>query len=212
MATLRNYLRRYTDLPSLLHLLRTQQITLLDPQNWDDKNDSYFLKLYKEKFGLRSVLVLCFTRTSEKYHHWRVFANGASGICISFRRESLLRAVRKIGKIRTGEVRYLKLDEIEKMKLKARDLPFLKRYPFEHEEEFRIVFESSRRLASLDIPVPLSCIDRITLSPWLHLALAAEVKKVIWGIEGCEDLRVHRSTLISNAEWQSFGESATHRN
>src|SRR5438046_430793 len=40
---LRSYLRRYTDLPALLHILRKQQITLLDPQNWDDTNDSYFL-------------------------------------------------------------------------------------------------------------------------------------------------------------------------
>ena len=45
------FLRRYTTLPSLLYTL-----TLLDPQSWDDKNDSYYRQLYKEKKRLKSVL------------------------------------------------------------------------------------------------------------------------------------------------------------
>ena len=190
-------------------MLRNQRITLLDPQSWDDTNDSFFLQLYKEKYGLRSVLALCFTQTSESYHHWRVFSNGSSGICITFHRKELLAAARKLSHIRMGEVKYLKLSEIGKMKLDARQLPFLKRYPFGHEDEFRIVFQSRKKLKSVDIAIPLRCIDRITLSPWLNVALSNDVKKVIWSIPGCDELSIARSTLISNDDWKSFGESAT---
>ena len=211
MATLEKYLRRYTDIPALVYMLTEKRITLLDPETWDDKNDSHFLNLYRETHRLESVLALCFTQNSETYHHWRVFANGASGVCITFMRKQLLRAVRKQAGVRTGRVKYLKLPEIRRMKLAARNLPFLKRYPFEQENEFRVIFQSRERLTSLDVSIPLSCIDRITLSPWLHPALSGHVKKTLWRIEGCKQLDIVRSTLISNEEWKTFGDSAVNR-
>src|ERR1022692_714934 len=128
---LNKFLRRYTDLPSLIYLLNGRCITLLDPQSWDDQNDSYFLRLYKEQRKLASVLALCFTRSTETYHHWRVFAGGSSGVCISFHRGELLTAVKKQSGVRARPVRYLKLNEIRDDPPAVRDLPFLKRYPFE---------------------------------------------------------------------------------
>jgi hypothetical protein len=211
LTALKKYLRRYTDLPALVYLLSKQRVTLLDPETWDDKNDSYFLKLYREKNKLQSLLALCFTRTSETYHHWRVFANGLSGVCISFRRKQLLDAVNKTSGVRCEPVTYLKLDEMRRMHLATRDLPFLKRYPFEHESEFRIVFESREKVKSIDIPIPLSCIDRITLSPWLNQALCEHVKEILWRIKGCHELQIVRSTLISNDDWKGFGESGANQ-
>jgi hypothetical protein len=211
LTTLRKYLRRYMDLPALVHLLSERCITLLDPETWDDKNDSHFLKVYREKNRLKSVLALCFTRTTETYHHWRVFANGPSGVCISFRRAQLLDAVGKHGGMRCGPVKYLKLSEMGLMKPAIQKLPFLKRYPFGHESEFRIVYESRKQVTSIDIPIPLSCIDRITLSPWLNRRLSKHVKRILWSISGCKDLEIVRSTLVSNEDWQKFGESASNR-
>lgn len=209
MTTSKNCLRRYTNIPALICLLSEQRITLLDPETWDDKNDSHFLKLYQEKNGFQSVLALCFTRTSETYHHWRVFANGSSGVCITFKRDQLLDAVAKQTGIRSGVVKYLTLTAMRRTRLTIRDLPFWKRYPFEHEKEFRIIYESREKVKSIDIPIPLSCIDRITLSPWLNHRLSKHVKRNLWSIEGCRNLEIVRSTLISNEEWKKFGESAT---
>lgn len=86
-----SYLRRYTDIPALVYLLTERKITLVDPQSWDDANDSYYLSLYREKKKLGSVLALCFTQTSERYHHWRVFAHGSGGVCVSFKRSELVK-------------------------------------------------------------------------------------------------------------------------
>lgn len=77
-------MRRYTELPSLIYMLAYRKITLLDPSSWDDKNDSYFFSLYRDKVKLKSVLALCFTQARDTYHHWRVFAPGSAdvpGIC-----------------------------------------------------------------------------------------------------------------------------------
>src|SRR5260370_33567278 len=204
------HLRRYTDIPALVYLLREQKISLLDPQSWDDSNDSHYLALYREKKKLKSVLALCFTQADETYHHWRVFAGGSSGVCIRFKRLVLLKAVKRKTGIRARAVTYLTLAKIRNKRLAIQDLPFLKRYAFEHENEFRVIYDSkTATISKLDIPIPLSCIDRITLSPWIHPALSPGLKEMLWSIEGCKNLDIVRSTLISNEEWKNLGQAAT---
>lgn len=204
-----DYLRRYTDLTALMYLLHKRKITLLDPASWDDKNDSYYLTQYKEKRRLKSVLALCLMQSDERYHHWSVFAPGPGGVCVKLKREELLATVRMHSHIHMRPVTYMTLSEIRRAKLKVADLPFLKRQAFEHEDEFRIIYTSkTQRLSTLDISIPLSCIEKITLSPWLHSGLSHYVKQTLRAIKGCENLEIVRSTLISNEEWKKLGEDA----
>ena len=203
------YLRRYTDVAALLYLLKEKRITLLDPQSWDDRNDSYYLDLYKKKKRLKSILALCFTMASERYHFWRVFGSGSSGVRIRFRREELLRAVVRPPDLWGKEVDYLQLDKIETTELRLSEFPFVKRHAFKDEKEFRLIYESrSRQVPKLDVPIPLSCIDHIVLSPWLHPDLSSRVKGVLLSIEGCNSLKISQSKLIDNRRWKSAGEKA----
>ena len=202
-------LRRYTNIPALIYMLSQRRITLLDPRSWDDKNDSRYLALYRKKKGLGSVLALCFSQSAETYHHWRVFANGPAGVCVRFRRVELLEAVRREVPVRCRSVTYLALADIRREAPRVRDLPFLKRVAFEDEDEFRIIYESGqRKLSKLDVAIPLSSVEKVTLSPWVHDDLWPDIKRVLNSIKGCRSLRVVRSTLISNEEWQRHGESA----
>jgi hypothetical protein len=205
-----NYLRRYTDIPALISVLSDRKISLLDPASWDDKNDSRFLALYKDKEKLQSVLALCFTQSDEMYHHWRVFANGSAGVCIRFDRSQLLKAVKKQDGVQTGTVKYLRMAEMGHKNHETRELPFLKRYAYQDEHEFRMLYETSAdELEHLDIAIPLSCITRITLSPWLPRDLSHNLKQVLRDIEGCSKLSIKRSTLIKSEEWHNYGKSAT---
>ena len=202
-------LRRYTDIPALIYLLSERKITLLDPRSWDDKNDSRYLALYREKKKVSSVLALCFSQAGETYHHWRVFADGPAGVCVRFKRIELLTAVKRQAFVRSRTVRYLAMSDIRASVPKVQDLPFLKRLAFEHENEFRMIYESeTETLTKLDIEIPLSSIERITLSPWVHDDLSPDIKRVLKSIKGCSGLEIVRSTLISNDEWQRHGESA----
>jgi hypothetical protein len=197
-------LRRYTALPQLFHMLATRTITLLSPESWDDRNDASFLESYKERKQLKSVLALCFTAAPEQYHHWKVFAAGSSGVRIEFDGTRLLEQVRRTEPaVRAGPVIYKKIDEIRADRPTRDELPFIKRYPFRDEMEFRIVYEDSDAVLEVkDIPFELSAIRRIVLSPWLPAALVPTVKSIVRGVDGCAALTVTRTTLVRNEEWQ----------
>jgi hypothetical protein len=203
------YLRRYTDLAALFYLLNKQSITLLDPQTWDDRNDSYYLRLYKKKRKLKSVLALCFTEHSERYHFWRVFGAGSSGVRIRFRRADLLEAVEEQSGLRYQTVEYVKLSRIGEVSVPVSEFPFVKRYGFQDEKEFRMIYESeSEELSKLDVRIPLKCIDKIVLSPWLHPDLFSHVEEAIQSIKGCDSVRIVHSSLIDNEKWKSAGRRA----
>jgi len=205
----KGYLRRYCDLTAVVYLLSERKITLLNPASWPDRNDSYYLALYKKRQKLTSVLALCFTEVDERYHYWQVFARGASGLHVRYRRAELLHALRRHPGLRMGKVEYIKLADLRKRPLNIQDLPFVKRHAFGDECEFRIIYESREQsLPKLDIDIPLACVDRIVLSPWLHPDLAKHVKTLLRRIDGCSKVDIRRSTLIGNEEWKRFGERA----
>lgn len=204
-------LRRYTDLPALLHLLQHRCITLLDPSTWDDTNDSYYLLKYKEKRNLKSVLALCMTEAEETYHHWRVFSHGTTGVCIDFHRAELISTLENEAgvTVRPVEYRNIRVDGRQVAAPRIEDLPFLKRKGFVAEREIRAVYESAcEEREYKEIKLELSLIRRITLSPWLNKQLTTATKETITDIPGCFDLDVRRSTLVGNAEWKKLGDKA----
>lgn len=190
-------------------MLQRRRLKFLDPQSWDDKNDSYFMSLYRKSKNLTCLLALCFSATNETYHHWKVFASGNGGVRVSFDKTRLIRLVNQYEGFRCGEVHYKKLIEIREEAPKARDLPFLKRDPYRHEEEFRILFEScTLEQKPVYVDLSLSMIRSISLSPWLNERLEQPVISTIRKIKGCEGFKIHRSTLISNETWKSYGNEA----
>ena len=201
-----DFLRKYCDLPALLYLLETKSITFLDPAQWDDKNDSLFMQLYKEHRKLKSLLAICFSQETDTYHHWSVFAHGSSGVCISFIKKSLLGTFEDYADVRVGEVSYLPLNSLKTYDCDVKDLPFLKRAPYAPEGEFRAIYEDrDDNLPYLNMKISLSCIDRITLSPWMPKNVANSVKKTIRRVPGAGAIEVTRSTLVQNDTWAKFG-------
>lgn len=139
-------LRRYTSLPSLIHVLQTEGITLLDPKSWDDTNDSYCMSVYREKRELKTLLALCFTETAETYHHWRVFAGDSSGVCVFFNKERLLQAFSKSLGYKAGPVEYKTLPDMRAETPFVAELPFIKRAGYQDECEFRVIYQSKTRM------------------------------------------------------------------
>jgi hypothetical protein len=204
-----NAIHRYTNLPALLYLLQRKKLTLLDPMTWDDRNDSHFLTVYKREKNLSCLSALCFSQADETYHHWRVFADGSSGVRITFLRQALLNLFSSKSGISHGSVKYQLIKTVRTSKPPIEQLPFLKRYPYQQEDEYRFVYESSTTPQQVfEIDLPLRLIRSVTLSPWMNRSVAEAVKQVVKGIPGCQKFKIHRSTLIANDEWMAFGDRA----
>lgn len=199
-----NSLFRYTNLAATIHLLRTKKITLLNPATWDDKNDAYFMAEYKRRKELTSLLALCFSNSVETYHHWRVFSHGSDGTRIEFSRAKLLKAFEGRAGVKHRSVRYRKL-LAKNENLSVDDLPFLKRWPYKDESEYRIIYSNkSSGDEAKDFSISINCVKRITISPWLTRALAQSISDTIKGIDGCGGIPIAHSTLIRNDRWQAL--------
>ena len=197
-------LNRFTSLPVLLDMLSKRCVTLLNPRSWEDRNDSFYIEQYRAKKKLESVLALCFTTTPEKFHHWKIFSDGSSGVRVEFDKNLLLKAFSKIAGLRCGYVHYKLIKQLKSDMPNVMDWPFLKRKPFSDEVEYRIIFQSKTEAReTMEIPFDLPFIRRITLSPWLAKPVSESVKHVIKSIDGCQQLKVSRSTLIENSAWRA---------
>ena len=104
-------LRRYTTLPALLDLLKQRRLTLVSPNAWVDRNDSFYLEQYKLGRKAKSVLALCLSEAGETFHHWRVFTQASDGVCVQFQREVLLGAVSGVENLLHGPVQYVEINK-----------------------------------------------------------------------------------------------------
>jgi len=200
-------LKRYTNLASLISLLHTKKLILLDPSRWEDKNDSSYLRVYTEKLKLDSLFALCFTMVPETSHHWKVYSPGADGVCIYIKTDEFLAHLNEIDGIRHGLVEYKPVNEIELNPPNISQLPFLKRFAFRGEEEYRIIYEGKKppRNKYYKIPFEISWIDKIVLSNALPKELRNSISETMCNIKGCENLNIIRSTLNENNRWKNAG-------
>jgi hypothetical protein len=198
-----NYLNRYTTLPILLDILSRKQLTLLDPQSWEDRNDSYCIDQFKKHGRYKTVLGLCFSAARETFHHWKVFSGGVSGVCIEFNKNKLLKTLPKEKGFRQGEIEYMTIENLESASLEFERIPFLKRWAYRDEKEYRIIYQhTTEELQTKGFSVECNSIRRITLSPWLPRAVTDTVSAVIQSLPGCKEIEIKRSTLIENSRWK----------
>lgn len=189
-------------------MLTTKKITLLDPKSWDDKNDSYFLDVYTSKKGLKKTLALCMTKKNETYHHWSVFTSKESGICIVFDFNKLEAHLNNQKNIIHGDVSYMTLNKIKNNKsVNVEKLPFLKRFAFTDESEYRLIYPSLEDIDYKDIPLPIDAISKISVSPWMPKPFFDVIKNTVKKISGCENIKVSRSSLIDNITWKNIGDN-----
>lgn len=208
MAKLQRFIRRYSSIAATIDILRRKELPLLDPQNWDDRNDRYFMNLYREKKEVGGLYGLCAATCSETYHHWRVFTNAADGACIEIQRQAFEAQLDELEGVRYGEVDYLKLEEVEALSpVDCNRLPFVKRIGFEPEDEYRIIAETvAAQRPALSVGLPVSQINQIYLNPWLPNPIAASVVTTLREIPGCSRLKVSKSHLIDSGRWKRAGD------
>ncbi len=198
-------MRRYTSLPYLLDMLSNKHITLVDPRKWEDTNDSFYIEKYKEAFGHKSVLALCFVQGPETYYHWKVYSGNISGVCIEFNFVKLLEKI-NIDDLQTRQVEYKTIKEIENNPPRPDQLPFLKRHAFYSECEYRILYvDEMDEIDNINYRMTIDCISKIIINPWLQKSVFQSTKKVIQSIDGCSSLKITQSSVLNNEKWKRLG-------
>lgn len=106
--------------------------------------------------------------------------------------------------VKVRKVQYLKLHELNVRPPIAR-LPFLKRFGYGDEGEYRAVYQSKvaeegPKLVEIDLDI----IERISLNPWMPKPVFDSVKASILSV--CKGLKcqVSHSSLIESQRWRDF--------
>lgn len=197
-------LRRYTNLASAIHILRHSKLTLLNPAQWQDRNDAFSMGLFKRRKGLQTLLALCLTADPERFHHWSLFTEGMDGVLLEFKREPLQQMLETHPSLTCRLVRYEPIDYLERNPPPLEDLPFLKRIQYKGETEYRVIYCSGREKHDFfPVEIKLSWIHKIRLSPWLTPALFGTLCDTLRSFNGCESLVIERSELLENERWKS---------
>lgn len=122
---------------------------------------------------------------------------------MEFDKTSLLQTLRGLDGFRHQSVDYPFIQDLEKPMPHISAWPFLKRYAFKDEKEYRIIFESAtKELREKSVPIDLTCIRSIIFSPWLPSKIENSVVTVVRSIEGCADLKLRASRLLENTRWR----------
>lgn len=190
-------LNRFTTLPVLLDLLERQKLVLLDPKSWDDRNDTEVILAYKRKAKISKLFALCFTHASETIHHWKTFANGSSGCCIEFSASKLIDIFDTTEGLRHGKVSYRTINEMI-TPLPISEMPFIKRKPYQCEQEYRVIWEGDSDNDHFELDVPLDTIRRITISQQMPPKVYETIKKLL---KTTSTNKVNRSTIYENKRW-----------
>ncbi len=203
-------LKRYTNLASLVSILKNKELTLLDPSTWEDKNDSHYLRQFAERKG-QSLYLLCFTSALETAHHWRAFSSGTDGVCIKIFAKPFKDYLNTIKEIVHREVQYKRINQVETEPITIDQLPFLKRHAFRDEVEYRVIYrkKAPSTLRTHAIPLDISLIKEIILSNSIHKSLRDPIVELLQGIDGCENIQISRSTLNENLRWKRASKRAT---
>jgi hypothetical protein len=164
------------------------------------------METYAKRLELKTLLALCLTSRGETYHHWKVFTDKSNGVCIHFHRDAFNRVMRAAN-VRVEKIEYLKLNELDLDAHPVNKLPFLKRFGFGDEGEYRAVYQNVAPEEHLkQVQIDFDIIERISLNPWMPKPIFESVRAIIESL--CQDANfvVDHSSLIDNRRWRKFAE------
>ena len=109
-----------------------------------------------------------------------------------------------------NEMEYLKVQDLKHKQINLEGLPFIKRYPFSAEKEYRIVkIHEEEQRDVYEIDIDLDVIKRITFNSDVPKTVIESFKILVKDILLGYDIGIYQSTIFQHKTWTShFKESA----
>jgi hypothetical protein len=115
---------------------------------------------------------------------------------------ALIALIEKRAALRHSEVKYRKINSLWSTQIPEEDRPFVKRWPYRIENEYRVIFESNHDADAdrreLTIPISMDSIFSITFNQNMPKQHFDSVKK---RLSNEIQARVSHSTLFENKIW-----------
>jgi hypothetical protein len=194
----------------LWNLLKTSKLVLGDPSRWSDKNDFAAIEAYLKEQRIKKIFAVCFNLESETMFYWKTYADGESGCCIEFEKQSLLDSIERAPE---NENRHVIHRPVEYWAIRCVGthladiptcrLPFTKRLPYWPEAEYRILGEGKKNEEKIELKICLNSIKKITLSQLMpkgrYILTEIRLRRIIKN-KGM-DTEVNQSTIYWNEDW-----------
>ncbi|MDR2482473.1 MAG: hypothetical protein LBD08_02445 [Treponema sp.] len=193
----------YTSLANLVSILETGALILSDPARWEDRNDAASVEAYRRKTGAAQVRVLSLASGDEQIHLWFAYARKEYGAYLRFNTSALLAALERIPGLVCGPLRYTPREDISAAELRAAGpeaLPFIKRRPYEAEQEYRVLWTGGPDESPPEIPIA-GLLDRVTLAPGMAAPFGPALAEML---AARYTLKVQRSRLLNSPDWISL--------
>jgi hypothetical protein len=190
------HLKHFTSLLSFIGIMASGGLRLSKTKKWEDQNDRAALAAYRHAKGAEKIRALCFAQGGEQIHHWFCYAKKDYGCCIHFKDGPLLAVLGREPAFLCDSLVYMSSDDFKTEWLRQQPVekwPFIKRRPYEAEQEYRVIWTGSAGTEPPVIPVA-GLIGHITLAPGLAGTPQGEAIKTT--LEAAYKLPVYFSLLL----------------
>ena len=93
------------------------------------------------------------------------------------------------------------MNEIRNNTIAVDDIPFIKRWPYRYENEYRILWQGETNQPAIEIDIDLNSINKITLSQRMPKPIHNSIKELLKSEIRNPASRINSSTLYENTTW-----------
>lgn len=195
----------------LLDLIKNHRLPLINPSEWEDKNDIFASKLSCKDDEI--IGICCFTLSkSNSIYRWSKMAPNNLCVRVEFGIDEIKAILPR--NITMKEVQYKSIDELKAKTLKSiKDCAFIKSIPFKQEKEIRMVTNQSvtdenknAKIVNYLSGLPSDVIKNIRLSPFLDQKIFRLVKELLHKYlvaNSWENVKISQSCILDREKWKN---------
>ena len=202
---------RFMHFEYLLDLIKNRRLPLINPSEWEDKNDIFASKLSCKDDEI--IGICCFTLSnSNSIYRWSKMAPNNLCVRVEFDVDKIKAKLTPDMKMK--EVQYKSAEELKNFSIKEiKDYAFVKSKPFKQEKEIRIVVyqtitDENKNVKIVDYlrELPSDVIKSIRLSPFLNQEMHGLVKEILQmylAANNWQNIKISQSGILNKEKWQN---------
>lgn len=207
---------RFMRFEHLLDLLKHRRLPLINPSQWEDKNDVFAIKLSCDKD--ESIGVCCFTISGANgMYRWSKMASNNLCVRVEFDRKKIENRLPE--NMELFDVKYVSAKRLNDDYLKSlEECAYIKSTPYKQEKEARLVMRCDKKQGSKKVVgylnhIPRDAIKGICLSPFLRNKEYSLVKEFLKSYLDKEKIKINftHAIIFNVPKWKDALEKATEK-